>query len=80
MTRNELHDMIDRLPDETVDGAGRLLQEIVQGRIDPDQAWFWTPGWQATEREADADLAAGRLTVFEGDDQFLSALDARMRP
>jgi hypothetical protein len=42
---------------------------------DPDQAWFWTPEWQAKEREADADIAAGRVTRFESDEEFLRALD-----
>jgi hypothetical protein len=27
---------------------------------DPDQAWFWTEEWQKGEREADADIKAGR--------------------
>ncbi len=27
-----------------------------------DQAWFWTPEWQAKEREVDEELAAGRRT------------------
>lgn len=40
-----------------------------------DQAWFWTDRWQAMEREADEDVAAGRLVVTEGPDQFLSELD-----
>ncbi len=30
-----------------------------------DQAWFWTEEWQAGEREAEADLAAGRYQVFD---------------
>ena len=25
------------------------------------QAWFWTPEWQKNEREADADIKAGRV-------------------
>ncbi len=29
-----------------------------------DQAWYWTPEWQAGEAEADADLVAGRFTRF----------------
>lgn len=32
---------------------------------DPDQAYYWTPEWQAGEREAEADLTAGRYRVFE---------------
>ena len=46
--------------------------------IDATQAWFWTPEWQAGERRADEDLAAGRVERFEGDEEFLAALRARM--
>jgi hypothetical protein len=42
---------------------------------DPSQAWFWTPEWQAGEREADADLAAGHTQFFESEDGFFAALD-----
>jgi hypothetical protein len=43
---------------------------------DPEQAWFWTPEWQAGEREADADIAAGRTTVFHSEEEFFEALDS----
>jgi hypothetical protein len=49
-------------------------------RIDPEQAWFWTREWQEREREADEDLAAGRVTRYESDEQFLAALDERTKP
>lgn len=78
MTKAELHELVDRLPDGAVDGAAILLGEISNGRIDPEQAWFWTHEWQTKEREADEDLAAGRVT--EGDKEFLAALDGRMKP
>ena len=29
--------------------------------VDIDQAWFWTKEWQAAEREAEADIKAGRV-------------------
>lgn len=54
-----------------------LLRGIIKGPIDPDQAWFWTPEWQAGEHEADADIAAGRGTRYRGDEEFLAALDER---
>jgi antitoxin PrlF len=54
--------------------------EISAGRIDPDQAWFWTPEWQAKEREADANLAAGRVTPYEADGELLVTLDERTKP
>jgi antitoxin PrlF len=44
--------------------------------IDPTQAWFWTPEWQAKEREASADIAAGRVHRFDSDEGFFAALDA----
>lgn len=40
-----------------------------------DQAWFWTPEWQAGEREASAQLAAGNTERFDTDDEFFDALD-----
>jgi hypothetical protein len=43
--------------------------------IDATQAWFWTPTWQAGEAEAEADIAAGRGTIYETDEAFLESLD-----
>lgn len=40
-----------------------------------DQAWFWTPEWQAGEREADEDIAAGHTAYFDSTEEFLAALD-----
>lgn len=77
MTKAELHDLVDRLPDSAVDGAAVLLEEIAE---DPDQAGFWTREWRQKEREADADLAAGRFDRYETDEDFLAALDERMKP
>jgi hypothetical protein len=39
-----------------------------------DQAWFWTPEWQAKEREADEDLRLGRYTDFDNIDDFINSL------
>ena len=77
MTTADLHKLIDELPDSAVEGSGVLLRGIVKGPIDPDQAWFWTPEWQAKEREADADKAAGAVERPESYDAFLAALDKR---
>ncbi|MGI8407614.1 MAG: AbrB/MazE/SpoVT family DNA-binding domain-containing protein [Actinomycetota bacterium] len=44
--------------------------------IDATQAWFWTSGWQAGERDASTDIAEGRVEVFKADDDFLDSLDA----
>ena len=65
-------------------GAQIQIIEGVYGRIElrpvlpvaADQAWFWTEKWQAMEREADADFAAGRFTVHDGPDAMFEYLDA----
>ena len=31
---------------------------------DDDQSWYWTPEWQAAEKEADEDIAAGLVHTF----------------
>ncbi len=51
-----------------------------QKLIDATQAWFWTPEWAAGEREADADLAAGRGERFESAEAFLAALRQLAKP
>jgi antitoxin PrlF len=47
--------------------------------IDSTQAWFWTPAWQAGEREADEEIAAGAVERFESGEDFLLALKERAR-
>lgn len=40
-----------------------------------EQAWFWSPVWQAGESEASAELARGGDETFESDEALLAALD-----
>ena len=42
--------------------------------IPADQAWFWTPTWQARVAEAEADLVQGNSTVYRSDEEFLASL------
>jgi hypothetical protein len=42
--------------------------------IPANQAWFWTDAWQKREREADADIAAGRVTAYDDVDALLDDL------
>jgi antitoxin MazE len=44
--------------------------------IPADQAWFWTDRWQQLEREANADIAAGRVVRSDSVDDFLTELDS----
>ncbi len=50
---------------------------VEEGR-DPEQWWFWTDEWQAGEREADEDIAAGRVTTSLTEEEFDAALRARL--
>ena len=74
MTKADLHELVDKLPEEAVDGAAVLLEEIADGRIDPDQAGFWTRDWRDGEREADAQDAGGEGTVYESTGEFVDHL------
>jgi AbrB family looped-hinge helix DNA binding protein len=64
-------------------GEGDLLavevrdHELVlrpQKLVDRDQAWYWTPEWQAAEHEADEDLRSGRYDDFETMDDMIADL------
>lgn len=65
-------------------GAQVQIVEQEDGRIElravlptaADQSWFWTNRWQAMEREADEDIAAGRLTTADSVDEMFALLDA----
>jgi AbrB family looped-hinge helix DNA binding protein len=48
--------------------------------IDSTQAWFWTPMWQAGEREADLDRAAGRAQTFETGGALIEELRSIAKP
>jgi len=77
--------VIDRLPEDVVRRVEQgvpvtLVVSRENGRlamreIDPEQAWFWTPEWQEGEREADEDIAAGRVTRYDSDEEFLKYLE-----
>jgi AbrB family looped-hinge helix DNA binding protein len=43
--------------------------------IDSSQAYFWSPAWQAGEREASADMSAGRVTEAADAEDLIARLD-----
>src|SRR5258706_11678836 len=51
-----------------------------QKMIDATQAWFWTPAWQAGEREASEDIAAQRVELYGTDEEFLPSPVPPKRP
>ena len=67
------------LTDETLLVAVRRDDGVIELRpqttIDASQAWFWTERWQRMERQADEDIAAGRVRRFDNTADFLAALD-----
>jgi len=48
-------------PTEKIELAQRLNEEAIFN----DQSWYWTPEWQAAEKEADEDISAGRINRFK---------------
>jgi hypothetical protein len=42
--------------------------------MDKIQAYFWSPEWQAAEREADEDIAARRVLAFDNADEAIAHL------
>ena len=44
--------------------------------VDKSQAYFWSKRWQREEREADADIEAGRVRVFDDADSLIGDLDS----
>jgi prevent-host-death family protein len=50
---------------------GRRLARIVP----EEDAWVYSPVWQGKLREAEVDIAAGRVRQFDSDDDFLDHLD-----
>ncbi len=43
--------------------------------VPTEEAWYWTPGWQAAEAEADADFREGRTRVFDTMDDMFAEID-----
>jgi hypothetical protein len=77
MTKTELHELVEGLPDDTLDGAAVLLRSLAERRIDPDQAWFWTPDWLSGELEADREARSDDPgVVYQDAESFRSALHA----
>jgi antitoxin MazE len=57
---------------EREDGVVEMRATVA---VPADQAWFWTERWQRMEREADADIIAGRVATFEDTESLFADLD-----
>ena len=68
----------------TLQAIGKLWQSLVDElqpqvkikapKIDPDQWWFWTPEWQAGERQADLEIKAGLGKTYDNADDLIADL------
>ncbi len=45
--------------------------------IDKSQAYFWTKEWQEAEKEASADIKAGRVKKFDNVEELIKDLDGK---
>ena len=52
---------------------GKIILEPKK-MIPADQQWFWTEKWQAGEREAQAEIKAGKVKHFDSMEEFLTDL------
>lgn len=68
----------------TLQAIGKLWQSLVDElqpqvkikapKIDPDQWWFWTPEWQAGEKQADLEIKAGLGKTYDNADDLIADL------
>ena len=54
--------------------ADDRIELVPLAMVPRDQLWFWTPEWQAKEREADEDIRGGRIETFRSADQLIRNL------
>ena len=64
---------------------GDLMEIVAKGAtlilkpkraVDLEDAWFWTKAWQEGEREADADIKAGRVKKAKSAEELIRSLKA----
>lgn len=60
---------------EVVERPDGVIELRPQVPIPAEQRWFWTDRWQKMEREADADIKAGRVERFDTAEDFVADLD-----
>lgn len=65
------------LQSSTDEGGTIISYIIVDGEsvgIPSDQAWFWSPEWQAQHEQAIQDMETGQYIEFDDGDSFVSSL------
>lgn len=77
-----LSDQAYRALEEAGASAGQTPEALIEAwaaqlERDPEQAWFWTPEWQAGEAEATAQMIAGQGEFFESGEDLARAFEER---
>jgi len=71
-------DALDLQPGDEVEfeieGNTARLIPIKTIKVPREEAWFWTPEWQAKEKEADNDLSNGKYLDFNTLEDLLKDL------
>lgn len=62
----------DLLRVENMEDGSIILTPVVA--VDRSQAYFWTSRWQEGEQEAEQDIRAGRVSVFDNVDDLIEDL------
>jgi AbrB family looped-hinge helix DNA binding protein len=62
----------DMVEIEIIDDKAILVPKRL---VDKSQAYFWTKKWQEGEREADEDIKAGRVKVFDSAEDLIKDLE-----
>jgi antitoxin MazE len=57
--------------------TGQRLEIVPASLVPKEQLWFWTPEWQAMEREVDEALAGGHYKQAASADELLKELNSR---
>ena len=57
---------------EVIDDRAVLIPKRL---VDKSQAYFWTRKWQEGEREADEDIEAGRVRIFDSVGELIEDLE-----
>lgn len=80
MAKPEVEQLVEQMKKlstaEKLDLLRRMIEEgILQPSPDDDnQEWYWTRSWQEGEREADADVLAGRVERFQNVEDAIKEL------
>jgi hypothetical protein len=74
VTKADLYELVEELPDEALDGAALFLRLLVAGQADRDLAWVWTEEWQGPLRSSLADVTAGRTQRLGTAEDFFASL------